>query len=422
MTDEASEGEHFDRDRHEDATHGGEGEKKPSPLSRPGARIALIAAGVAALGGGVFWLIQHETYGRYQQSTDDAYLDADQVDIAPRISGYVEQVFVGSNQDVRKGQVLARVQSKDYDAQAGQAQAQIAQGQASIEQAKAQIEQQYATIAQSEAELAKAQATVGQTQASQRLAAIQVARYGPLAAAGGESHEQADQYKSQLAQADAQLAQTRNAVRSSAAQLLYAKRQIAVLQAQIKTGEAQVQNGQAQLAAAMVNVHGAVLRSSTDGRIGDKRVRVGQYVQAGTRLMTVVPVGAMYLTANFKETQIGLMRIGQPVHIEVDALPGEDIHGTVVSFAPGTGNRFALVPTDNATGNFTKIVQRVPVRIRVDAGPEARKILVPGLSATVSVDTRGAKDDRQTASVETTTSGKSNEQASNTKPAGSDRG
>jgi membrane fusion protein (multidrug efflux system) len=126
--------------------------------------------------------------------------------------------------------------------------------------------------------------------------------------------------------------------------------------------------------------------------VGDRTVRVGQYVQPGTRMMTIVPVQDLYLDANFKETQIGLMRPGQPATIRVDALSGADLHGTVASFAPGTGSEFALLPPQNATGNFTKIVQRVPVRIHVDAGEEARKVLVPGLSVTVKVDTRSGRD------------------------------
>ena len=155
----------------------------------------------------------------------------------------------------------------------------------------------------------------------------------------------------------------------------------------------QVDAARAQLAADRVDVDAAAVRSPIAGRIGDRTVRVGQYVQVGTRLMTVVPVDRLYLTANFKETQIGLMRVGQPASIKVDALPGEQIHGVVESFSPGTGSRFAQAPINNATGNFTKIVQRVPVRIRVDAGPEARRVLIPGLSVSVSVDTRGAKRD-----------------------------
>jgi membrane fusion protein (multidrug efflux system) len=134
-----------------------------------------------------------------------------------------------------------------------------------------------------------------------------------------------------------------------------------------------------------------VLRASIDGRVGDKTVRVGQFAQAGTRLMSIVPVKQLYVEANFKETQLGLMRVGQPVTLEVDALPGVEIKGHVQSVSPGTGAQFSLLPPQNATGNFTKIVQRIPVRIAIDAGPETRALLVPGMSADVTVDTRSAK-------------------------------
>jgi membrane fusion protein (multidrug efflux system) len=134
------------------------------------------------------------------------------------------------------------------------------------------------------------------------------------------------------------------------------------------------------------------VKSPVAGRVGDRTVRVGQFVQPGTRLMTIVPVQDIYLEANFKETQIGLMRPGQPAIIHIDALDGADLHGTVSSFSPGTGSEFALLPPQNATGNFTKIVQRVPVRIHVDAGEEARQVLLPGLSVTVKVDTRSGRE------------------------------
>jgi membrane fusion protein (multidrug efflux system) len=130
--------------------------------------------------------------------------------------------------------------------------------------------------------------------------------------------------------------------------------------------------------------------------VGDRTVRVGQFVQPGSRLMTIVPVQDVYLTANFKETQIGRMRAGQPATIKVDALPGAELHGTVASFSPGTGAQFALLPPQNATGNFTKIVQRVPVRIHIETNEQTRALLLPGLSVTVRVDTRneGTKDSR----------------------------
>ncbi|MBL8269956.1 HlyD family secretion protein, partial [Steroidobacter sp.] len=145
--------------------------------------------------------------------------------------------------------------------------------------------------------------------------------------------------------------------------------------------------------AAEVDLQSTTLNAAVAGRIGNKTVTVGQFVQPGTRLMSVVPLDQLYVEANFKETQIGLMRVGQPVSIAVDTLAGVELHGEVASFAPGTGAEFSLLPSKNATGNFTKIVQRIPVRITLEAGPEARKLLVPGLSVTVTVDTRGAKDE-----------------------------
>src|SRR5690606_9233798 len=133
-----------------------------------------------------------------------------------------------------------------------------------------------------------------------------------------------------------------------------------------------------------------VITSAIDGRVGDDTVRVGQYAQPGTRMMGIVPVQQVYLVANYKETQIGRMRVGQPVDVHVDALPNLDLHGTVESFSPGTGSQFALLPPENATGNFTKIVQRVPVRIHLDADAQTRNLLLPGLSVTADVDTKHA--------------------------------
>ncbi|MEG8174458.1 HlyD family efflux transporter periplasmic adaptor subunit, partial [Xanthomonas hortorum pv. gardneri] len=151
---------------------------------------------------------------------------------------------------------------------------------------------------------------------------------------------------------------------------------------------------------ARVAVEDTLLTSRIRGRVGDKTVQVGQFLGAGTRTMTIVPQQSLYLVANFKETQVGLMRPGQPAEIEVDALSGVKLHGKIESLSPGTGSQFALLPPENATGNFTKVVQRIPVRIRVLAGDEARKVLVPGMSVEVTVDTRSAKDAKQRAEEE----------------------
>ena len=167
-----------------------------------------------------------------------------------------------------------------------------------------------------------------------------------------------------------------------------AQTQIDATSAQIAQARAQVEAAQASLRQAQLDVNDTTLYSPIAGRVGDRSVRIGQYVQPGTRLLTVVPVQSVYLEANFKETQIGHMMPGQRATLHVDALRGVDLHGVVDSFAPGTGAQFALLPPENATGNFTKIVQRVPVRIRVDADPQTRSLLLPGLSVTVDVDTR----------------------------------
>ena len=169
------------------------------------------------------------------------------------------------------------------------------------------------------------------------------------------------------------------------------RRRIGTYLAQIRQAQAQAQGARAQLAAANVDVGAALIRAAVDGRIGNKTVTVGQYAQSGTRLMSLVPLTKLYVTANFKETQIGLMRVGQPATIEVDALHGIKLRGRVQSVSPGTGSQFSLIPASNATGNFTKIVQRVPVRVAIEATPEARRLLVPGLSVSVTVDTIGAK-------------------------------
>ena len=159
----------------------------------------------------------------------------------------------------------------------------------------------------------------------------------------------------------------------------------------MRQARSQAESARAQLAAARVDAESTLLRAAIDGRVGDLSVRAGQFVQPGTPLMTLVPVNHLFIDANFKETQLGLMRVGQPVHIEVDALPGVELTGRVSSFAPGTGAQFSVLPPQNATGNFTKIVQRIPVRIAIAAPPEVRRLLVPGMSVGVTVDTRSAK-------------------------------
>jgi membrane fusion protein, multidrug efflux system len=342
------------------------------------ARIALACVGLAALiAGGAFgahwWVV-----GRFIESTDDAYLQADSVTVAPKVSGYVVEVYVADNQAVSAGAPLVRLDGRQYQAALNQLTATTAAHKADIARGEADLLLQRANIAQARAELQGALA-------SDTYALAQIRRYEPLVASGAETGERLAELRNARNQAAATLEADKAALES-------AERQIGATQAQILQARAQLEGAIASAESAHLDAEDTVVKSSIAGRVGDRTVRVGQYVQPGTRLMTVVPVQDLYLEANFKETQIGLMRAGQPATIHVDALSGAELHGTVASFAPGTGSEFALLPPQNATGNFTKIVQRVPVRIHVDAGDEARKVLVPGLSVTVKVDTRSGRD------------------------------
>lgn len=351
---------------------------RSSPLKSPLARLILLIVVLALIVSGVLWFIRFETFGKYQESTNDAYIQADSITVAPKVAGYVDRVFVKDNQDVKAGQPLALIDPRDYRAQAAQSVAQIDVAKANAAGVVAQIAEQRAAIDQAQAQLAAAEADAA-------FAASEVDRYRPLAASGAETRERLSQLRNQAEQARAKVAAAR-------ATLTSAQKRVATLDAQRQQALAQGEAARAQLSAANTDVEATVLRAAIDGRVGDKSVRQGQFVQAATRLMTLVPVNSLYVEANFKETQLGLMRIGQPVKVEVDALPGIELLGRVDSFSPGTGAQFSVLPPQNATGNFTKIVQRVPVRIAISAGPETRKLLVPGMSVEVSVDTRSAKD------------------------------
>lgn len=356
-------------------------DKKPSPLKNPKVRWTLIIGGILVLAALVIWLFYHLLVGRYLQDTNNAYLQADAVAVAPRINGYVTEVLVQDNQQVKAGEPLLRIDPRTYRATLDQAEAVIAVRQADIAAATAGVQGQQASLIQARTQSVAAAATL-------RFAKAEVARFAPLAASGADTHEHVESLRHELQRAQAQYD-------AAQAQITGAQSQIQASQAQLEQAQAGLKQAQADAAQAAVAFEDTELRARIDGRIGNKTVQVGQFVAAGTRTMTVVPVASLYIAANFKETQVGLMRPGQPATIKVDALPGVDLHGTVESISPGTGSQFALLPPQNATGNFTKVVQRVPVRIKVDAGTEARQVLVPGMSVDVTVDTRGNKGARE---------------------------
>ncbi|MBN3726145.1 HlyD family secretion protein [Burkholderia sp. Ac-20379] len=345
-----------------------------SAAKRPSRRIVLIVIAVAALIGGAIWLVHWWTVGRFIEYTNDAYLQADSMTAAPKVSGYITDVYVRDNQTVKAGDPLVKLDTRQY-------QVSLQNSQATVDSRRADIARAQADIGQQRANLEQAQAQAQVSSINLRHASEEYARYAPLAATGAETHERIADLKNTRDQAQATLA-------ANNASIAAARTQIASSTAQLQQAQAQLEAAQASAAQSQLDLDNTVVRSTLDGRVGDRTARVGQYVQPGTRLMTVVPVQDLYLVANFKETQVGRMRVGQPVTLSVDALPGKELHGTVESFSPGTGSQFALLPADNATGNFTKIVQRVPVRIHVQTDDDTRRVLLPGLSVDVNVDTR----------------------------------
>jgi len=348
-------------------------------LSAPpktGARRLLVpvltgAAVIAAVAFGVQYLL----VGRYMETTNDAYLKADAMVVAPRVGGYVTEVLVNANQEVAPGQLLVRIEDDTYKAEVARAQADVDAAEADIRRLQAEIAHQQSILDQTRAAAAVATAKAA-------YAGREADRYGKLSETGAVSHQQVDQTRTMSGQTSAELAEAQAAVTS-------ADRAVDVLKAQVGQAESRREAASAALQSAKLDLAATELRSRIKGRIGDKTVSIGQYVTAGTRLMSVMPIQDVYLEANYKETQIGRLKVGQPVEIRVDALPGTVVPGRVESWSPGTGAEFALLPPENATGNFTKIVQRVPVRIRIEADSTVKAALLPGLSVTATVDTRG---------------------------------
>lgn len=308
---------------------------KPRPRRRRGVLLGVGAVAlVAALAWGTHWWL----VGRFIESTDDAYLQADSVTIAPKVSGYVTQVYVGDNQAVHAGDPLVRLDDRQYRAALDQAQATIDARQADIDRAQAEIRQQNANVAQAEA-----QERVARLNA--RHADDEVRRYRPLAATGAETTERLSNLANERDQAAATLAANQAAVQAAQAQ-------IAVSTAQISQARAQLEAAQASARQASLDLQDTVVRATLSGNVGDRSVRVGQYVQPGTRMMTVVPVQDVYLQANFKETQIGRMRAGQAVTLHVDALPDQELRGVVESFAPRDGCAVRLAAAGERDGQL----------------------------------------------------------------------
>jgi membrane fusion protein, multidrug efflux system len=334
--------------------------------------LALLAgAAAAAHYGQDYWRV-----GRFLVSTDDAYVKADYTTVAPKISGYLAEVLVRDNQAVKAGDVLARIDDRDVRTALDRAQAEATSAEAAVRNLDAQIDLQ-------DAEIAQAQAAVSATQASLSFASSDAQRYHELLRTGSGTAQRAEQTQASRDQLSAQL------LRDNAA-VMAAERKTAVLRTARDQAAAQAEAAHAAAHQAELNLGYATISAAIDGTVGARTLRVGQFVAAGTPLMAVVPLQSAYVVANFKETQLAEVRAGQPVEVEVDSLPGVKLKAHVDSIAPASGLEFALLPPDNATGNFTKIVQRIPVRIAID--DLRANLLRSGMSVEPVIDTRRAAE------------------------------
>jgi len=365
------------------------GVESPSVLSRlPFSKRTLFSVGAAvavAIGGAGYIAMPAAS-----ESTDAAYVQADSSVVAPKVRGLVAEVLVAHNQQVRRGDPLLRIDPEEFDARVAAASADLQNAEAAVQAARAALTSLDAEEHLAAANVRAAQTSIRAADAQSDRAQADRRRYETLLASGAVARRDVDAFKAAAitAQSDADHSRALLEVSRNQAAVTDAKR--SGLLANAAEAEAAVSRAKAALTLARQDQEHAVVRAPVDGVVGDRQVEPGDYVQPGTRLLTVAPLNALYVTANFKETQVARMTVGQHATIRVDALPGKVLRGEVESFAPGTGSQFSLLPFEPGTGNFTKIVQRVPVRIRIDPGQAGLDRLRPGLSTTVKVRFDGA--------------------------------
>lgn len=334
-----------------------------------GALAVLVAAG---------WIgYRYWTVGRFIASTDDAYVGGNVTPISPHVAGYVGQILVADNQFVRAGQPIVILEGHMVRAALDHAAAVVSERKAALAQLRAQVTYQHAMISAAMADLAAKQADA-------HYAASDAVRYQVLARSEAGTRQDAQKAQAATLAARAGVAASNEAVTA-------ATQQLAVLATRIAEAKAAIGAARADLKTAQLDVGYTIIRAPIDGYVGNRAAQIGAYVSAGSYLLSIVPARGLWIDANFKEDDLAHMRPGEPARIIADILPGRVFHGHVVSLAPASGAVFSVIPAQNATGNFTKIVQRVPVRIALDSRDAALGLLRPGLSATVSVNTKAAR-------------------------------
>ncbi|WP_044874963.1 HlyD family secretion protein [Pseudomonas sp. LFM046] len=338
----------------------------PAKLQR---RLFIFIALVALVATGLFahWLL----IGRFVETTDNAYVQGEITRISSQLGARIEEVLVNDNQQVKKGDLLIRLEADDFKLALERARAQLATREAELAQAQSKLTQQSSLIAASQADVAASQATLGRTQ-------IDLSRAETLRKPGFISEERVTTLS-----ADSRVA--RSQVAKAEADLKAQRQQVDALNAEIKRLEAQIANARAEVSQAELNLGRTEIRSPVDGRVGQRAARNGQYVQVGAHLLSLVPDSDIWVQANFKETQIERMQPGQTAELIFDSFPDTPVEGRIDSLFAASGAQFSLLPPDNATGNFTKVVQRIPVKLTFAADNPLKGRIRPGMSVLVKV-------------------------------------
>lgn len=358
------------------APQGIQAEQAPPKKKRNMRKLLLPIIGAALLAGGAYYGYDYWTVGRFLVSTDDAYLTADIADIAPKIQGYVSEIAVKENQRVKAGDVLVRLDDGDYRIALDQAKAAIVSQDQTLNRIKAQTVAAQASVAQANAQKQALQATLDNAKTT-------AGRARSLLKTQFASQSQVDDANATLLSAQANMA-------GADAQIAAAKANVQVLQAQYSEAKSQMRSLELAVDQARRNLDQTVLKAPFDGIVGNRAVERGDLVSPGQKLAALVPVRSLYVKANLKETQLAGVVPGEKVKVSIDALDGKDVEGTVSSIAPASGSVFSLLPPENATGNFTKVVQRVPVRIDLPASILDSGKLHAGLSVVIDIDKRTA--------------------------------
>jgi len=363
-----------------------EPEPAPEPKKRGTRRIVVLTIlALLVIAGGIFGFRTFVFYSHHA-TTDDAQVDGHIDPVLARVPGYVTEVLVQDNQPVKAGDVLVRIDPRDLQAKVDQEQAALINAQAAVSVAQANVANTRAAQASSRAKAASSQADVSAARTRQEQTAADLARYKTLADKEEISRQQYDAARAAADSARASAEAARSTAEASRSTADAAAAQIEAAQRQVAAAQASVAQHQATLEAAKLQISYAVVTAPVSGIVSKKAVEVGQFVQAGQPLLAIVQGTDTWVSANFKETQLAKMHPGQTAEIEVDAYPGHTFHGRVESLAAATGARFSLLPPDNATGNFTKVVQRVPVKIVFTDPSDPNRPLRVGMNVSVVVN------------------------------------